>query len=206
MERYNHYFGWYGGKMEDNGPWMDNFHKVHPESLRSECPSTDVEGIITYHGPNPACKDYSEEYRRFTMSTWRKCWTSVRGSGPPMYGTCLTLAVLPETRAELQDATTKGLVTMDRKDKERQPLYLQAYWNKAPMVHLCGRRYAQRAGETTEIRRIFQPADGYTVFKRRKAEEKSAEKVFVFTVALAEGQNIVVAEAGGVKTALHWKK
>ena len=21
------------------------------------------EGIITYHGPNPACKDYSEEYQ-----------------------------------------------------------------------------------------------------------------------------------------------
>ena len=31
VESYNHYFGWYGGKMEDNGPWMDNFHKVHPD-------------------------------------------------------------------------------------------------------------------------------------------------------------------------------
>ena len=31
VESYNHYFGWYGGKMEDNGPWFDNFHKEHPE-------------------------------------------------------------------------------------------------------------------------------------------------------------------------------
>ena len=26
IESYNHYFGWYGGKMEDNGPWLDQIH------------------------------------------------------------------------------------------------------------------------------------------------------------------------------------
>ena len=48
--------------MEDNGPWMDNSIKIHPEI----CPGLSeygCEGIITYHGPNPACKDYSEEYQ-----------------------------------------------------------------------------------------------------------------------------------------------
>ncbi|MBO7156810.1 MAG: glycoside hydrolase family 2 protein, partial [Clostridia bacterium] len=28
---YNHYFGWYGGETSMNGPWFDNFHKVHPD-------------------------------------------------------------------------------------------------------------------------------------------------------------------------------
>lgn len=27
---YNHYFGWYGGDVSMNGPWMDNFHKEFP--------------------------------------------------------------------------------------------------------------------------------------------------------------------------------
>ena len=27
---YNHYFGWYGGDVEDNGVWFDAFHKLHP--------------------------------------------------------------------------------------------------------------------------------------------------------------------------------
>ena len=27
---YNHYFGWYGGDTSMNGPWFDEFHKVHP--------------------------------------------------------------------------------------------------------------------------------------------------------------------------------
>ena len=46
--------------MEDNGPWMDNFHKIHPEICLG-LSEYGCEGIITYHGPNPACKDYSEE-------------------------------------------------------------------------------------------------------------------------------------------------
>ena len=31
LESYNHYFGWYGGKTEDNGPWLDKFHAEHPD-------------------------------------------------------------------------------------------------------------------------------------------------------------------------------
>ena len=96
------YFGWYGGKMEDNGPWLDAFHEKHPdiclgvseygcegivniiavllgEAVHCHQPlvvaschaalisrraaKVDCEGIITYHGPKPACKDYSEEYQ-----------------------------------------------------------------------------------------------------------------------------------------------
>ena len=27
---YNHYFGWYGGTTDMNGPWFDKFHATHP--------------------------------------------------------------------------------------------------------------------------------------------------------------------------------
>lgn len=66
VESYNHYFGWYGGKMEDNGPWLDNFHKTHPEICLGVS-EYGCEGIITYHGSNPACKDYSEEYQALSL-------------------------------------------------------------------------------------------------------------------------------------------
>ena len=29
---YNHYFGWYGGNTDMNGPWFDEFHAKHPDS------------------------------------------------------------------------------------------------------------------------------------------------------------------------------
>ena len=46
----------------------------------------------------------------------------------------------------------KGLVTMDRLTKKDSYYIYKAYWNPEPMVHLCGKRYAQRAGETREIK------------------------------------------------------
>ena len=30
---YNHYFGWYLGKVEDNAPWLDTFHAENPGDL-----------------------------------------------------------------------------------------------------------------------------------------------------------------------------
>ena len=29
---YNHYFGWYGGEPEQNGPWFDRFHARYPQT------------------------------------------------------------------------------------------------------------------------------------------------------------------------------
>lgn len=40
----------------------------------------------------------------------------------------------------------KGLVTIDRKIRKDSFAY-QAFLSKVPMVHIAGRRYAQRAGQ-----------------------------------------------------------
>ena len=37
--------------------------------------------------------------RHCIMSTWQRCLRSVHGSGPVMYGICLTSVVQPETKA-----------------------------------------------------------------------------------------------------------
>ena len=54
-------------------------------------------------------------------------------------------------------------MTLDRKVKKDSYYIYQAYWNKQPMVHLCGKRYAQRAGETTEIR-VYSNQPSVTLF------------------------------------------
>lgn len=74
------------------------------------------------------------------------------------------------------------------------------------MVHLCGRRYARRAGETTEIR-VYSNQPSVALYLNGKlVEEKSADKVFVFHVALEDGQNIVVACAGDKKDSMTLEK
>lgn len=202
---YNHYFGWYGGKMEENGPWMDNFHKVHPD-LCLGLSEYGCEGIVTYHGPNPACKDYSEEYQALYHEHMAKMLDERPWIWSSHVWNMFDFGCAARDEGGVAGRNNKGLVTMDRKTKKDSYYIYKAYWNKAPMVHICGRRYAQRAGETTEIR-VYSNEPMVTLYLNgEKVEEKSAEKVFVFRVALVEGQNIVVAVAGDVKDSITLEK
>lgn len=74
------------------------------------------------------------------------------------------------------------------------------------MVHLCGKRYAQRSGETTEIRVYSNQPSVALYLNGQLAEEKQADKVFVFTVSLAEGNNRILAVAGDVKDTMTLEK
>lgn len=74
------------------------------------------------------------------------------------------------------------------------------------MLHICGRRYAQRAGETTEIR-VYSNQPSVALYLNGKlVEEKSADKVFVFQAALEDGQNIVKAVSGDLTDSITLEK
>lgn len=205
VESYNHYFGWYGGKMEDNGPWLDNFHKTHPEICLGMS-EYGCEGIITYHGPNPACKDYSEEYQALYHEHLAKVFDERPWIWSSHIWNMFDFGCAARDEGGVAGRNNKGLVTMDRKTKKDSYYVYQAYWSKEPMVHLCGRRYAQRAGDTTEIRVYSNQPKVALYLNGELAEEKSADKVFVFSVALKEGQNIVVACAGDKKDSMTLEK
>lgn len=202
---YNHYFGWYGGRMEDNGPWLDNFHARHPE-LCVGLSEYGCEGIITYHGPNPACKDYSEEYQ----ALYHEHMAKVLNDRPWLWSShvwnMFDFGCAARDEGGVKGRNNKGLVTMDRKTKKDSFFIYQAYWTKTPMVHICGRRYAQRAGETTEVRVYSNQPTVSLYMNGTLVEEKTADKVFVFTVALAEGQNMLLAVAGEAKDSVTLEK
>lgn len=205
VESYNHYFGWYGGKMEDNGPWMDNFHKIHPDICLG-LSEYGCEGIITYHGPNPACKDYSEEYQALYHEHMAKMLDERPWIWSSHVWNMFDFGCAARDEGGVAGRNNKGLVTIDRKTKKDSYYIYKAYWNKEPMVHLCGKRYAQRAGETTQIR-VYSNQPSVTLYLNgEKVEEQSADKVFVFQVALAEGFNTLLAVAGEVKDTMTLEK
>ena len=205
IESYNHYFGWYGGKMEDNGPWFDNFHKVHPE-ICVGVSEYGCEGIITYHGPNPACKDYSEEYQ----ALYHEHMAKVLDERPWLWSShvwnMFDFGCAARDEGGVSGRNNKGLMTMDRKTKKDSYFVYQAYWSNKPMIHLCGKRYAQRACETTEIRVYSNQPTVALYLNGKLVEEKSADKVFVFCVALEEGFNTVIAAAGDLKDSMTIEK
>jgi len=198
IESYNHYFGWYNKKMEDNGPWFDNFHKVHPK-ICIGVSEYGCEGIITYHGPNPKVKDYSEEYQ----ALYHEHMAKVLDERPWIWSShvwnMFDFGCAARDEGGVAGRNNKGLMTMDRKTKKDSYYIYKAYWNKEPMVHIAGKRYAQRAGETTEIRVYSnQPYVKLILNGELVVEQTSEDKVFVFTVALKEGFNILLAAAGEV--------
>ena len=205
VESYNHYFGWYGGKMEDNGPWFDDFHAKHP-NICVGVSEYGCEGIITYHSANPQCKDYTEEYQ----ALYHEHMAKVLDERPYLWSShvwnMFDFGCAARDEGGVAGRNNKGLVTIDRKTKKDSYYIYQAYWSKQPMVHLCGKRYAQRAGETTEIRVYSNQPTVALYVNGELVEEKSADKVFVFTAALREGSNIVVAAAGGRKDSMTLEK
>lgn len=205
VESYNHYFGWYGGRMEDNDPWMDNFHKVHPEICLG-LSEYGCEGIITYHGAHPAVKDYSEDYQALYHEHMAKMLEERPWIWSSHVWNMFDFGCAARNEGGIAGRNNKGLMTIDRKVKKDSYYVYQAYWSKTPMVHLCGKRYAQRAGETTEIRVYSNQPSVALYLNGEKVEERSAEKVFVFTVTLKDGMNTLIAKAGDVSDAMTLEK
>lgn len=192
---WNHYFGWYAGKVEDNGPWLDDFHARHPD-LCVGLSEYGCEGVVTYHGPDPHCKDYSEEYQALYHEHMAKVLTE----RPWIWGShvwnMFDFGCAARNEGGVAGRNNKGLVTMDRKTKKDSYYIYKAYWNSEPMVHICGKRYAQRAGETTVVKVYSNQPKAALYLNGALVEEKEGDKVFEFTVALRDGLNILMARAG----------
>ena len=197
LESYNHYFGWYGGKMQENGPWLDNFHKVHPDICLGVS-EYGCEGIINWHSSTPQCKDYSEEYQ----ALYHEHMAQVLEDRPWIWSShvwnMFDFGCAARNEGGVAGRNNKGLMTMDRKVKKDSYFVYQAYWSKDPMIHIAGKRYAQRAGETTTIK-VYSNQDEVTLCVNGKTVgTQKAHRVFSFTVALEPGFNIVVAKADEV--------
>ena len=195
VESYNHYFGWYGGRMEDNGPWLDHFHELHPKTCLG-LSEYGCEGILTYHGPSPACKDYSEEYQALYHEHMAKVLEERPWIWSSHVWNMFDFGCAARDEGGVAGRNNKGLVTMDRKTRKDSFYVYQAYWSREPMVHLCGRRYAQRAGETTQVKVYSNQPRVALYLNGRLLEEREGQKGFLFQVELKEGFNTVAARAG----------
>ena len=74
------------------------------------------------------------------------------------------------------------------------------------MVHIAGRRYAQRAGKTTEVK-VYSNQNSVTLYLNGKeVGTQTAHRVFKFNVALDQGFNTLLAVAGPVKDSITLEK
>ena len=202
---YNHYFGWYGCKIEDNGPWLDKFHAEHPDICLGVS-EYGCEGIINWHSSTPQCKDYTEEYQAVYHEYMAQAFEDRPWIWASHVWNMFDFGCAARNEGGVAGRNNKGLVTIDRKTRKDSFYLYQAYWTKDPMVHINGRRYAQRAGETTEVK-VYSNQDCVTLYLNGKeVGTQQAHRVFHFTVALAEGFNTLLAVAGSAKDSITLEK
>lgn len=205
LESYNHYFGWYGGKMEQNGPWLDQFHAEHPD-ICIGISEYGCEGIINWHSNTPQCKDYTEEYQALYHEHMAQVFEDRPWVWASHVWNMFDFGCAARNEGGVSGRNNKGLVTMDRKTKKDSYFVYQAYWTQTPMVHIAGRRHAQRAGETTEIK-VYSNQDTVVLYVNGKeVGQQTAHRVFKFNVALNEGFNTIVAVVGDVKDSITLEK
>ena len=205
LESYNHYFGWYGGKMEQNGPWLDQFHAEHPD-ICIGISEYGCEGIINWHSNTPQCKDYTEEYQALYHEHMAQVFEDRPWVWASHVWNMFDFGCAARNEGGVSGRNNKGLITMNRKTKKDSYFVYQAYWTQTPMVHIAGRRHAQRAGETTEIK-VYSNQDTVVLYVNGKeVGQQTAHRVFKFNAALNEGFNTIVAVAGDVKDSITLEK
>lgn len=193
---YNHYFGWYGGTMEQNEIWMDEFHRINPDRPLG-ISEYGAEGIITYHSNEPKCRDYSEEYQ----ALYHEHMAKVIHERPYLWAThvwnMFDFGCDARDEGGVKGRNNKGLVTFDRRIKKDAFYVYKAYWSEEAFVHLCSKRYAQRTEERVTIKVYSNQPSVTLIVNGKEYGTIQAKHVFVFEqVPLKDGFNIFIAKAG----------
>ena len=197
---YNHYFGWYGGEVEENGPWLDKFHAMHPDKCLGVS-EYGAENILSWHSAEPENHDYTEEYANHYHQEMLKTFAT----RPYLWAThqwnCFDFAADARNEGGVQGRNNKGLITYDRKTKKDAFYIYKAWWNPEPMVWVSGGRFVNRAPEERNVI-VYTNCDSVTLVVNGVDVETKAAVDHMITfenVALNDGENTVTAYAGDVK-------
>ena len=194
---YNHYFGWYGGETNMNGPWFDNFHKTHP-NIPIGCSEYGCEAL-NWHTSNPKQGDYTEEYQAYYHEELIKQFFSRKYLWATHVWNMFDFGADTRNEGGENGQNHKGLVTFDRKYKKDSFYAYKAWLSDEPFVHLCGKRYVDRVEDVTKV----------TVYSNQKTVElfangvslgvqEAADRFFYFDVPNV-GETHLIAVSGDLK-------
>ena len=204
VSTYNLYFGWYVGELSQNEAFFDTYHAQYPNRAIG-LSEFGTDANPSFHSADPDRGDCSEEYQ----CHYHEHMLQVMEERPYLW--CAFVWNLFDFGADGRDEggkhgeNQKGLVTFDRKIKKDAFYLYKAAWSKEPFVHLCGRRYVDRAEEKTSIR-VYSNQKHVSLFVDKKPfAEQDGDKVFVFSVPIS-GEHEITAVSGAVQDTIRIRK
>lgn len=194
---YNHYFGWYGGDVSMNGPWFDKFHSEYP--LKPIGVSEYGCEALDYHTSSPEQGDYTEEYQAFYHEELIKQLFKRKYLFATYVWNMFDFGADARCEGGENGINHKGLVTFDRKYKKDAFFAYKAWLSKEPFVHICSKRYVDRAESTAKIK-IYSNLPEVELFVDGKSvgRKKSPDHFFEFSIE-NKGEQALLAVAGECK-------
>ncbi len=194
---YNHYFGWYGGDTEMNGPWFDEFHSKYP-NIPIGCSEYGCEAL-NWHTSQPTQGDYTEEYQAYYHEELIKQLFTRKYMWATHVWNMFDFGADARNEGGENGQNHKGLVTFDRKYKKDSFYAYKAWLSEDPFVHLCGKRYVDREEEVTKVT-VYSNLPEVELFANGVSlgKKTSPEHFFYFDVP-NNGETKLVAVAGDCK-------
>ncbi len=192
---WNLYFGWYLGELEQNDSFLDEYHRKHPDRVIGFS-EYGADANPRFQSPRPESGDYTESYQCVYHEHLLKCIEERPWLWATHVWNMFDFAADGRNEGGKDGQNQKGLVTFDRKLKKDAFYLYKAAWNKRePFIHICGRRYADRAEDVAEVK-VYSNLSPVTLYEDGKAlETKDGRTVFTFKVPLT-GEHMIEAKAG----------
>ncbi|MBQ1961905.1 MAG: glycoside hydrolase family 2 protein, partial [Clostridia bacterium] len=191
---YNHYFGWYGGETDMNGPWFDKFHKTHP-NIPIGCSEYGCEAL-DWHTSDPMQGDYTEEYQAYYHEELIKQFFSRKYMWATHVWNMFDFGADARNEGGENGQNHKGLVTFDRKYKKDSFYAYKAWLSDEPFVHLCGKRYIDRVEDVTKVT-VYSNQDEVELFANGVSlGKKTAEDHFFRFEVPNSGTTALTVKAG----------
>ena len=193
---YNHYFGWYGGELEDYGPWFDKFHAEHPNQPIG-CSEYGCEAL-NWHTSKPEGGDYTEEYQAVYHESLIKQLFSRKYLWATHVWNMFDFGADGRNEGGENGQNHKGLVTFDRKYKKDSFYAYKAWLNPEPMVWITGKRYIDRVEDVTKVT-VYSNQPSVELFANGESlgVREAEDHFFRFDVPIS-GVTHLLAKAGAL--------
>lgn len=205
INSYNLYFGWYLGDLEQNDEFFDEYHAKYPDRVIGFS-EYGADANPQYQSTAPEKGDYTETYQ----TVYHEHMLKMIEARPWLWAThvwnLFDFAADGRDEGGKHGENQKGLVTIDRKTKKDAFYLYKAAWNKTEkFVHLCGRRYADRTEDVTEIKVYSNQPEVTLVVDGKKFATQSGKTIFKFNVPIT-GEHRITATADSCEDTITIKK
>lgn len=194
---YNRYLGWYEGRTRDFGEWADRFHELNPDRPLA-ISEYGADAPLEWHSEKPENHDYTEEYQ----ALYHREMLDMIEERPYLWASFVwnmfDFAADFRDEGGCRGINTKGLVTRDRKTRKDSFYIYKARWTREPMVHICGRRFVNRAPGQRDVT-VFTNCPRVELYLNGLPAGTGTPRGCVCTfedVPLLPGENAVEARCG----------